>query len=461
MSHNLASALAGVSLIIGAASVTHGEAIKLVPGEVATGDRYGSAVSMWKTLAVVGAPLDDENGADAGAVFLLRRDCSAWVVDKKILHEQVVAGDQFGSAVEIRDDLLVVGADAGAGAAYVFRLHGDDWLFEQKLLPDPAVSRRNFGAAVAIGVDVIVVGADEDDENGTDSGATYVFRFDGKGWAREQKLLASDGEAFDFFGRSVAIDGDTCLIGSPLAFATGSFAGAVYRFHFNGTTWVEEQKLMADDGGDGDGFGSSVAFDSATTVVGSPLDNGTGIDDSGSAYVFGSDALTWVQLQKLLPPKEAAFDRFGFSVALSGETLVIGSPGDLDQSSTPGAADVFRFDEKAWAWERTLAADDGAPQDGWGWSIGFFGDGVALGTPMDDAAAGSMYVDFIGPISEGDVDVDGDTDLIDFVSFASCITGPNPAGAIPEECTVFDFDVDGDVDLSDLATFQRAFACGN
>jgi hypothetical protein len=80
---------------------------------------------------------------------------------------------------------------------------------------------------------------------------------------------------------------------------------------------------------------------------------------------------------------------------------------------------------------------------------------------MDDAAAGSMYVDFIGPISEGDVDVDGDTDLIDFVSFASCITGPNPAGAIPEECTVFDFDVDGDVDLSDLATFQRAFACGN
>jgi len=464
MRHDLARAIAGVGLALGAASITHGEAIKLVPGEVATGDRYGSAVSMWRMLAVVGSPHDDENGADAGAVYLLRRDCSAWVVDKKILHEQVVAGNHFGNAVAIRDDLLVVGADgadAAAGAAYVFRLAGDDWVFEQKLLPDPAVSRRNFGAAIAIGVDVIVVGADEDYENGTDSGAAYVFRFDGKGWAREQKLLASDGEAFDFFGRSVAIDGDTCLIGSPLAFATDSFAGAVYRFHFNGTTWVEEQKLMADDGEDGDGFGSSVAFDSATTVVGSPLDNGTGIDDSGSVYVFGSNGSTWVQLQKLLPPVEAAFDRFGFSVALSGETLVIGSPGDLEMSLTPGAGDVFRFDGSSWAWARTLAAADGASQDGLGWSIGLFGDRVVLGAPMDDAAAGSTYLDFIGPINEGDADVDGDTDLIDFAMFASCITGPNPAGAIPTECTVFDFDVDGDVDLFELATFQRAFACGN
>lgn len=461
MRHDLASAIVGVSLAFGAASVTHGEAIKLVPGEVATGDRYGSAVSTWRTLAVVGSPHDDENGADAGAAYLLRRDCSAWVVDKKILHQEVVAGNHFGSAVAMRDDLLVVNADAGAGVAYVFRLHGDDWLFEQKLLPDPAITRRNFGAAIAIGVDVILVGADKDYENGTDSGAVYVFRFDGNGWVREQKLMASDGAAFDFFGRSVAIDGDTCLIGSPSAFATDSFAGAVYRFHFNGTTWVEEQKLMSDDGGDGDGFGSSVAFDSATTIVGAPLDNGTGTDDAGSAYVFGSDGLTWVQRQKLLPPKEAAFVRFGFSVALSGETLVIGSPGDLDISSTPGAADVFRFDGSAWAWERMLAAADGASQDGLGWSIGLFGDRVVLGAPMDDAAAGSTYVDFIGPINEGDADVDGDTDLIDFAMFASCLTGPNPAGAIPEGCTVFDFDADGDVDLFDLATFQRAFACGN
>lgn len=461
MKRDLVSAIAVVGLALGAASITHGETIKLVPDGLAKGDRCGSAVSMWQTMAVVGSPYDDENGADAGAVFLLRRDCFSWAVNQKIIHEQVAAGDHFGSAVAMRDDLMVVGADAAAGAAYVFRLVGDDWAFEQKLSPDPAATGMKFGTSIAIGVDVIVIGADEDDENGTDSGATYVFRFDGKGWTREQKLFASDGEAFDLFGRAVAIDGNTCLVGSPSAFATDSFAGAVYRFHFNGTTWAEQQKLTADDGTDGDGFGSSVAFDSATIVVGSPLDGETPIDDSGSAYVFGSNGSTWVQFQKLFSPVEAAFDRFGFSMALSGETLVIGSPGDLDLSSTAGAADVFRFDGAAWSWDRTLTAEDGAPQDGGGWSIGFFGDRVVFGAPMVDAAAGSTYVDFIGPTDSGDFDVDGDTDLIDFATFAACVSGPNPAGAIPEECTVFDFEEDGDVDLFDLAIFQLAFACGN
>ena len=80
---------------------------------------------------------------------------------------------------------------------------------------------------------------------------------------------------------------------------------------------------------------------------------------------------------------------------------------------------------------------------------------------MDDAAAGSTYVDYIGPVGPGDFDLDGDTDLIDFAAFASCVTGPDPDGAIPTECTVADLDDDGDVYLSDVADFQRAFACGN
>jgi hypothetical protein len=136
----------------------------------------------------------------------------------------------------------------------------------------------------------------------------------------------------------------------------------------------------------------------------------------------------------------------------------------LDSSATPGAAHLFRFDGVAWTLDHTLTAADGAAQDGFGWSVGLFGDRAVLGAPMDDEAgdaSGSVYVDYIGPIGPGDFDGDGDTDLVDYQSFAACLTGPGPHATLPAECAGSDFDHDGDVDLRDLAAFQRAFACGD
>ena len=466
MRHCIASGIAAVSLSLSTAIGASGAPIQVVPNGLAEGDGYGSAVSVWGNVAVVGSPQDDENGANAGAAYLLRRDCSSWVVDRKLVPKEVIAGDAFGNAIALEENRLVIGAvgsDGGAGAAYVYHFDGNDWGFVQKLPPDPAPSGVKFGTAVALDGDVIVVGADEDGEHGTQSGAAYVFRFDGKQWAREQKLFAPDALAFDFFGRAVSVRGDTVLVGNPFAFTTTTYAGAVYRFHFTGTTWVEEQKLVAVDGQVGDGFGSSVIFDGDTAVIGAPFDNGTRTD-SGSTYVFTWNGATWVQRQKLLPPTEASFHWFGHSVSLSGEALLIGEPGDLDSSATPGAAHLFRFDGAAWSLDRTLTADDGAAQDGFGWSVGLFGDRAVFGAPMNDEAgdaSGSAYVDYIGPIGLGDLDGDGDTDLIDFRSFTSCATGPGTHAAIPAECAGSDFDQDGDVDLRDLAAFQRAFACGN
>jgi hypothetical protein len=466
MKNRRASGLAGIGLSLGTVIGAIGAPIQVVPNGLAEGDGYGSAVSVWGNVVVVGSPQDDENGANAGAAYLLRRDCSSWVVERKLVPEEVIAGDGFGTAVAVEGDRLVIGAvgsDGGAGAAYVYHFDGNDWGFVQKLPPDPDPSRVKFGTAVSLDGDVIVVGADEDNEHGTKSGAAYVFRFDGKQWAREQKLFAPDALAFDFFGRAVSVRGDTVLVGNPFAFTTNTFAGAVYRFHFDGTTWVEEQKLVADDGLDGDGFGSSVMFDGDTVVIGAPFDNGTRTD-SGSAYVFTWNGSTWVQRQKLLPPAGGVFNRFASSVSLSGRALLIGEPGDLDSSATPGAAHLFRFDGVAWSLDRTLTADDGAAQDGFGWSVGLFGDRAVFGAPMNDEAgnaSGSAYVDYIGPIGPGDFDGDGDTDLFDFRSFTSCVTGPGPHAAIPAACAGSDFDQDGDVDLRDLAAFQRAFACGN
>ncbi len=469
MKHRRASGLAGIGLSLGAAIGASGAPIKVVPNGLADGDGYGSAVSVWGNVAVVGSPGDDENGANAGAAYLLRRDCSSWVVDRKLVPAELVAGDQFGNSVALEENRLVIGAvgsDSGAGAAYVYHFDGNDWAFVQKVRPDSTLSSVNFGAAVGVDGNVIVVGADEDDEHGTKSGAAYVFRFDGKQWAREQKLFAPDALAFDFLGRALSVRGDTVLVGNPFAFTTNFYAGAVYRFHFTGTTWVGQQKLVADDGRDGDGFGSSVAFDGDTAVIGAPFDN---VDnptrtDSGSAYVFTWNGSTWLQRQKLVPPTEALFHWFGYSVSLSGEALLIGEPGDLDSSATPGAAHLFRFDGAAWSLDRTLTAADGAAQNGFGWSVGLFGDRAVFGAPMDDEAgdaSGSAYVDYIGPIGPGDFDADGDADLFDFRSFTACVTGPDPHAAIPAECAGSDFDQDGDVDLRDLAAFQRAFACGN
>ncbi len=168
-----------------------------------------------------------------------------------------------------------------------------------KLLASDGAVEDFLGVSVAISGDVAIVGAYGDDDHGTYSGSAYVYRFDGINWVEEQKLLASDGAAGDWFGFSVAISGDAAIVGAMLDEDNGNASGSAYLYRFDGMTWAQEQKLLASDGAAGDRFGWSVAISGDVSIVGAYGDDDNGFF-SGSAYVYRFDGVTWVEEQKLL-----------------------------------------------------------------------------------------------------------------------------------------------------------------
>jgi len=223
-----------------------------------------------------------------------------------------------------------------AGSAYVFGREGESWNQQAHLKASDGEAGDSFGISVAISGQTIVVGADMDDDNGLDSGSTYVFSQAGSGWAEEAKLLAADGQAGDQFGASVAISGNIAIVGAPGADAADTDSGAAYVFRYNGLKWIEEAKLVAGDGKAGDHFGASVSISADYVVVGAP-----GADGSGALYVYKFDGSVWSLEGKVAATDAAPGQGFGGSVSIRGDTILSGATGDSAQT---GAAYAYSID---------------------------------------------------------------------------------------------------------------------
>ncbi|MEW6744661.1 MAG: FG-GAP repeat protein [Planctomycetota bacterium] len=285
-------------------------------------------------------------------------------------------GDQFGFSVAVSGDVAVVGGPwangvyAETGAAYVYRHQGPDWVLEQKLTASDGLHSDRFGAAVSCAGNVIVVGAPGLRDRGLKSGGLYVFRYDGSTWLEEQKLLAPDGKAGDELGTSVAAGGDVVAAGAPLDDDNGSHSGGVYVYRHDGISWFPDAKLNASDGGANEYFGTSVAVFGDRIVVGAPFDDAMG-GNSGSAYVFRYEGTDWTEEQKLNPSDGHTSQSAGQAVAAGDGRLLVGAPGDDALGSRAGAAYVFRFDDPTWVEEQKLVGSDTAPDE-------FLGSSVAL-----------------------------------------------------------------------------------
>lgn len=216
---------------------------------------------------------------------------------------------------------------------------GLDNIEDFEILASDGGASDEFGTAVAISGDIALVGAPNDDENGSNAGAAYIFRFNGTTWIQEAKLLASDGEASDEFGTSVALDGTVALIGAPNDDDNNSNAGAVYVFTFDGSQWDQESKLLASDGSSSDGFGISVSISGSFAVVGAYLEDEVATN-CGAAYVYRSIGTAWIEMGKLLPNDGSSDDRFGWSVCNEGEAVVIGSRWEDANGLNSGSAYV-------------------------------------------------------------------------------------------------------------------------
>ena len=308
--------------------------------------------------------------------------------------------DYFGHSVSISDDVAIIGSkgddDNGnlSGSAYVFRFDGSNWVQEQILLPNYSASCDHFGHAVSVDGDVIVIGDPSDNNNGANSGSAYVFRWDGTSWIEEEKLLASDGDPYDNFGNSVSVNGDVAIVGAHYNDKNSiSNIGSAYVFRWDGTSWIEEAKLLASDGDVDDYFGFAVSVDADTAVIGSPYNDDNGIY-SGSAYVFQWDGTSWIEEAKLLASDAQIGDRFGYAVSVDGNVIAIGADLSDDNGSYTGSAYVFQWDGTNWIEEDKLLASDGNGDDLFGCSVSVSGNTAVIGSYWNegnDSFNGAAY----------------------------------------------------------------------
>lgn len=293
----------------------------------------------------------------------------------------------FGRAVAVDGDTMVVGASGARidgnslqGAVYVFTRSGTGWIEQQKLVADDGAANHYFGIAVAVEGDTMLVGA----YFAGSAGAVYVFTRSGATWSQQQKLVADDGIAGSSFGWSLDLEGDTAVIGAR---GSGNLAGAVYLFGYSEMSWSQQQKLTASDAAAGDGFGSAVALDGDTLVVGAhqPL-------AQGAAYVFIRDGSNWQEQQKLTTEDGTNFDNFGSAVAVSGHTAFVGAyRAAVEQNNNHGAVYMFTRDDVTWSFQQKLAAADGAASDRFGYAIAL-DEGKMLIGASGHMAHGAVYL---------------------------------------------------------------------
>ena len=325
---------------------------------------------------VVGAFFQDSY---KGAVFIF--DVNDLTTSTKVNCEADTSTfDSFGISVAIGNSKIAAGMrgadDAGSGSGSAF-VYDLDGTNEVKLTASDAAAGDNFGSAVAIGNSKVAVGAKNENAGGTAAGAAYVYNLDGSG---EVKITASDAAANDEFGFAVAIANNKLYVGAPGDDDDGSQSGSVYIYNLDGSG---ESKITASDGAASAKFGSSLAIGHDKLVVGAE-------GEVGAVYVYDLDGSNE---DKITASDGASGDKFGYAVAIGSNKIVVGAEGDDDDGSSSGSAYVFNLDGTG---QVKITASDAAAGDQFGSAVAVGGDKVYVGASLEDNAsgtnAGSFYV---------------------------------------------------------------------
>ncbi|KYK22330.1 hypothetical protein AYK25_02710 [Thermoplasmatales archaeon SM1-50] len=251
-------------------------------------DDFGCAVSVYGNTALIGASHDGDNGEAAGAAYVFTRTSNTWAFQAKLLASDGIAWDRFGSSVSLYGDIAIIGApmdDDGKGSVYVFTRSGSTWTQQQKLQASDGNMGHFFGYAVSLYMETVLIGAYGEDSHGQLSGSAYVFIRIGTTWAQQAKLLALDNQEEDGFGWSVSLEGTTAVIGAPWDDDNGDNSGSTYVFTYSGNLWTQVSKILPSDGGEWQYFGNSVSHQMNTTFIAADHDDDKG-DNSGSVYVL-------------------------------------------------------------------------------------------------------------------------------------------------------------------------------
>ena len=380
MTKTIQFVLLTLALGLGTESFVNAKEVKLAGAEGGSGNRQ-LAVDIVAGTVIVGAHA--ENYAKIYAAKNNRWELQAQVSEAEGSYGWAVA---IGS-LHLRGNphAAIVGApnnsDRGdsAGAAFVYAPSGGTWKQQGKLTADDAAATNNFGHAVSIDGNTAIVGSPKSDDAGKNSGAAYIFVRDGPTWKQQAKLLPNDLGGSDAFGEDVFVSGRTVVVGAPQHSHSGlRFPGAAYVFVREGTTWVQKAKLTADDAAKSDRFGHSVAMSGNTITVGAPLHDTPAGKDAGVAYIFVPDGDSWKQQVMLMPAKAEASNQLGFGVATTGNIAIVGAPARNEGARAAGAAYSFVRVEGVWEEKEKVVPKDGARDLKFGSSIGMSDNSVVI-----------------------------------------------------------------------------------
>jgi hypothetical protein len=323
---------------------------KLEPTDPTPNFSYGSNVSVDVDYAIVGSPLDDDNGSESGSATIYLR-----------------------------------GSDPN-----------EPWQFVKELTSSDAAIEDRFGYCAIVN-DIAVVGSPWDDDNGDRSGSAYIFQKDHGGqnnWGELKKIIASDGNAIAYFGANVAISGDIIAVGGRAQ----TQRGAVYIFSKNQgglNNWGEVIKIISPSASDRT-FGSGISIDGDLLIVGDQYE-----DTDGSAYIFGRNiggSNNWGLIKKLVAFDAAHEDRFGEDVVINGDIAVVGAYGDDDKGRQSGSAYIYGKDVGGvnnWGLIKKIVADDGIPGQWYGYGVEMHDDRIAITAYHDNEqgqSSGSVYL---------------------------------------------------------------------
>lgn len=332
-----------------------------------------------------------------------------------------------------------------SGAVYVFRRTAGTWVQEAYLKPSNVDGGDYFGTRVAISNSIIAVAAPYEQSNQTTishgnsassnnsltyAGAVYIFQRNGENWEQSAYIKASNTRDYIGFGSDLAISGDTLIVtaagdssnqttitngSSSSTDVSSSYSGAVFVYRLNGSVWTQEAYLKSANSDANDYFGYSVSISGDTIAVGaywedssqSTITNGStaspnnSVSNAGAVFVYRRSGTSWYQEAYIKAPNPDAEDLFGYSVSISGDTILVGAGGEDSAETTitngqtasadnsaieAGAAYVFRRNGSTWTQEAFLKASNANAGDGFGWSVSLSGDVAVVGASEEDSA---------------------------------------------------------------------------
>lgn len=326
----------GAAYVFRRAGTTWTEEQILGPPATSSNSAFGISVAISGDTAVVGAYAD---GTNAGSAFVFERSNGTWLQTAKLNPMDAAPADAFGLSVAIEGDTAVVGAPwklGSRGAAYVFVRAGLTWVQQAKIVAPTPQLNAEFGHAVAISGDTVVIGADRASVVASESGAAFVFARTGADWIHNGTLSASDGGSQDFFGYAVSVRGTTAIVGAINNSEKGLNAGAAYVYERAGGTWAQQAKLVSATAKSSENFGRSVSLGKDSALIGAPF-----VNNHGAAYVFTRAGAAWTQALAIAPADSGMDDRLAETVALSGSTAILGTIWNDTAAVDAGAAYIF------------------------------------------------------------------------------------------------------------------------